>query len=127
MGERVYIIDGGGRSGVALCFTLATAGYDALFYPRLSLFLAQADDVPPGCIFVDVDCPAEGRVDALQSIRARGIGWPVVAVSTDDDPGLAARALGAGADDYVVAPADPSDVLATLRAVRAGLAERLPS
>jgi len=115
LSERVYIIDGGGNSGVSLSFTLSTVGFDPLFYPRLSLFLAQAEEAPPACILVDVDCPGDGKLEIVRDLRAR-LDWPVIAVSTADDPGLAAQALAAGADDFVAAPFAAADLVPVIRA-----------
>ncbi|WP_167737416.1 response regulator [Sphingomonas parva] len=115
MDERVYIIDGAGRSGVALSFTLSAAGFDPLFYPRLSLFLAHATETPPACILVDVDGPGDGGLETLYGLRAGGISWPVIAVSATDDPGVAARALSAGADDFVAAPFAAGDLVQVIR------------
>ncbi|WP_322022618.1 response regulator [Burkholderia sp. BCC1977] len=70
----------------------------------------------PDLILLDVKLPGRNGWDVLTELRRRGT-TPVVVVTAFDRDIDRLHALGAGADDYIVKPFDPAEVVARLRAI----------
>lgn len=71
-------------------------------------------------LVVDVGLPGMDGVDVIRAVRAMPSGGhaAIFSMTGSTDPGIAQRALAAGADDHIVKPAD----LAGLREIAAHLA-----
>jgi DNA-binding NarL/FixJ family response regulator len=73
-----------------------------------------------GLVLLDVHLPGHAPLQALRALR---IAWPLLPVllmSGDDDPLLAARALEEGASGWVPKSADPETLLAAIALVQSG-------
>jgi two-component system cell cycle response regulator CtrA len=68
-------------------------------------------------IVLDLDLPDMPGLEVLRHLRAGRINTPVVVLSGSSDMDLKIRALGAGADDFMVKPAHKNELVARLRAV----------
>lgn len=69
----------------------------------------------PDLILLDVKLPGRNGWNVLAELRRRCT-TPVVVTAFDRDIDRL-QALGAGADDYIVKPFDPAEVVARLRAI----------
>lgn len=72
---------------------------------------------PPAVVMLDVMLPYVDGFDLIATIRARA-GWeklPVLMLSAKGGERDIARALDAGADDYMVKPFQPDELKARLR------------
>ncbi|RKU03467.1 DNA-binding response regulator [Burkholderia sp. Nafp2/4-1b] len=70
----------------------------------------------PDLILLDIGLPGRSGWDVLTELRRRCT-TPVVVVTAFDRDVDRLQALGGGADDYIVKPFDPADVVARLRAI----------
>ncbi|WP_321925533.1 response regulator [Burkholderia sp. BCC1998] len=70
----------------------------------------------PDLILLDVKLPGRNGWDVLTELRRRCT-TPVVVVTAFDRDIDRRQALGAGANDYIVKPFDPAEVVARLRAI----------
>ncbi|KHK60263.1 chemotaxis protein CheY [Burkholderia sp. A9] len=70
----------------------------------------------PDLILLDVKLPGRSGWDVLAELRRR-CNTPVVVVTAFDRDIDRLQALGAGADDFIVKPFDPAEVVARLRAI----------
>lgn len=70
----------------------------------------------PDIVLLDINLPKKDGFDVLRSIR-NADDTPIIVISarTDDENKL--RGLGLGADDYVVKPFNPREVIARMKAV----------
>ena len=68
-------------------------------------------------MILDVMMPGLDGFDLLQQIRQEGEGVPIIFLSARGEPEARAEGLRMGADDYVVKPFDPTELLARVAAV----------
>ncbi|WP_285906441.1 response regulator transcription factor [Pseudodesulfovibrio pelocollis] len=68
-------------------------------------------------VLLDVSLPGRGGLAVLRMLRRRGIGSPVILMSDSDAVEDKVAGLDTGADDYLVKPFAPAELLARIRAV----------
>lgn len=83
-------------AGVGHAFVDAFDGKEAL------ASLASQADI--GLVLLDWEMPVMTGIETIAAIRARGFSVPVIMVTSLNDMTNVARALDAGADDYVMKP-----------------------
>lgn len=71
----------------------------------------------PLVVIMDIIMPELDGIEALKRIRGIDPRANVVMCSSIGQDGMLARAIGAGARDYIVKPPRPDKVLAALRAI----------
>jgi DNA-binding response OmpR family regulator len=71
----------------------------------------------PDLILVDLRLPAMGGLEICQKLRAAGVDTPIIVLSALGDEIEKVLLLESGADDYVVKPFGPRELLARVRAV----------
>ena len=81
----------------------------------------------PGLILLDVEAPLVGGLDILGGIRDRGIDVPVVVMSGDSRPELAAQAAVAGANAFAPKPFSTAGLMATIGTIVADFDPPRPS
>jgi two-component system OmpR family response regulator len=102
--------------GAGLLADVAINGEDALW---------MAASAPYDVLLMDVGLPGIDGVETCRRLRANGVRTPVLVLSADAAVANRVVALDTGADDYVVKPFDPDELLARIRALaRRGPAER---
>ncbi|MFH1914830.1 MAG: response regulator transcription factor [Pseudomonadota bacterium] len=69
-------------------------------------------------VLLDVSLPGRGGLAVLRMLRRRGIGSPVILMSDSDAVEDTVTGLDTGADDYLVKPFDPAELLARMRAMQ---------
>lgn len=70
----------------------------------------------PDLVLLDIGLPGGDGVDLLRALRMRG-DTPVIMVTARDDDATKLASLRIGADDYVVKPFNPSEVVERVRAL----------
>lgn len=82
------------------------------------------NDLDYDLMILDVNMPRMGGPEVLQRVRrsVRTAGLPVIVLTASDTPEMEVRLMDWGADDYIRKPAEPSRLVARVRAVlrRAG-------
>jgi two-component system, OmpR family, response regulator len=79
-------------------------------------------------VLLDLGLPGRDGLDVLRRLRARGDDVPVIIISARDALATRIEGLDIGADDYLVKPFQPAELLARIRAVarrRTGSAQPL--
>ncbi len=80
--------------------------------------IARAD--PPDLVVTDIMLPYHNGFELIRQVRERQ-GWsdvPIVALTSKSQEKDIVRALGEGADDYVIKPFRPEELLARVRRLR---------
>ena len=109
VGESAAVVTGGS--------CLSAAGYDARLERDGGAALAALEEAPFDLIIIDWHLPTEDGVGLCRAIRARPRYADLhVIVLTPAHDHLPARALKAGADDYLVTPFEDVQLLARARA-----------
>jgi DNA-binding response OmpR family regulator len=68
-------------------------------------------------VLLDISLPAPDGLTLLLDARARGASVPIVIITARDDLETRLKGLDLGADDFVLKPFEPSEIIARLRAV----------
>lgn len=68
-------------------------------------------------ILLDTQLPRMDGFDLIRRLRQENDSTPILLFSTQNDPADKARGLYAGADDYLVSPCDPAELLARIYAL----------
>ena len=107
-----------------LAFTLRRAGYEVVtaFDGVAALELWQAEK--PDLIVLDLNLPKMDGLAVCRHIRSQAQ-TPIIILSVRSGDEMVVQGLELGADDYVVKPFSPNQLVARIRAVarRAGVAE----
>jgi two-component system cell cycle response regulator len=102
--------DPGGRS--RLCAILRANGIPAETAGTTDEILAASG---VDAVLLSLDGPPEDLLDLIRGIRGLGLHRPAVVVLSGRSEALLPRALDAGADDYLISPARPEELIARLR------------
>lgn len=107
-----------------LAFTLRRTGYEVVtaFDGVSALQLWQAEN--PDLIVLDLNLPKMDGLAVCRQIRSQAQ-TPIIILSVRSSDEMVVQGLELGADDYVVKPFSPTQLVARIRAVarRAGMAE----
>lgn len=117
--ETVFVIEDDEHIGMLLKLLLERHGYrvqHAVDGNQAERLIADSEGVP-GLILLDVMLPYRDGFELMQQIRARA-GWekvPVIMLTAKAMERDIVRAFDAGANDYIVKPFQPTELLARLR------------
>ena len=112
---RVLVVDDDPALAEMLGLVLRNEGFEASVVERGDEALAAFRDVRPDVVLLDVMLPGKNGIAVCQEIRAES-GTPIVMLTARGDTIDVVAGLEAGADDYIVKPFKPKELLARIRA-----------
>lgn len=112
---RVLVIDDEPQVLRYVQRTLEDAGFKALVTQEPEEGMKMVEDEDPDLMLLDLQLPGTDGFELLRHVRERS-GMPVMFLTARADSELAAKALRAGADDYVTKPFSPSELVARIEA-----------
>ena len=121
--QRIYVVDDDEAVCDSVEALLVSLGYDAVACGSAADFLAQFDASDAGCILLDVRLPGMDGLALLEQIDPRNRHVPVIMMTAHGDVPTAARAMRAGAADFVEKPFEPETLLKSLEGAMARAAE----
>jgi two-component system response regulator MtrA len=98
-----------------LGIVLRGEGFDPVFCADGSGALAAFRESKPDLVLLDLMLPGRDGVDVCRSIRAES-GTPIVMLTAKSDTVDIVVGLESGADDYIVKPFKPKELIARIRA-----------
>lgn len=113
---RILVVEDDVDLGGGLIGVLAGAGHEvrwAQTAERAHRLLAEA---PADLVLLDLGLPDADGLEVCRDIREQQAGIVIVVVTARTDEADAVRALDGGADDFVLKPFRPTELLARLRA-----------
>jgi two-component system response regulator MprA len=116
MKERILIIDDDDAITTALRRALTFDGYNVDVALDGDEGLRKARDVAPDLVILDILMPGIDGFEVCRRLRAAD-DTPILMLTARDEVADRVRGLDAGADDYLVKPFAPDELLARVRAL----------
>ena len=118
-GETILVVDDSPTAVQVLRFHLRTTGYEVLAASSAEDALEVARSSSPDLVLIDVMMPGMDGFDLTRELRRdpRTTGASIILLTGRSMPADKIEGLGAGADDYIVKPFDPPELLARVHGV----------
>jgi len=117
MGEQILVVDDDQPILRMLVRTLSAEGYVVAASADGGSALAALEQAVPDLVVLDVAMPGLDGLAVCRRIRAKGLALPVLLLTARDAVSDRVKGLDAGADDYLVKPFAPEELLARIRAL----------
>jgi two-component system, OmpR family, response regulator MtrA len=112
---RVLVVDDDAALSEMLGIVLRGEGFEPVFCADGSEALGAFRDSKPDLVLLDLMLPGRDGIDVCRAIRAES-GTPIVMLTAKSDTVDVVVGLESGADDYVVKPFKPKELVARIRA-----------
>jgi pilus assembly protein CpaE len=119
---KVLVVDDDLNIQRVLVFTLKQEGFEVIVASDGQAGVQMAKESPPDLILMDVTMPKLDGYAATQQIRAAetdGRRVPIIMLTAEADVGERVKGLRAGADDDIVKPFHPLELMARIKALLA--------
>ena len=117
MSASVLVVDDDGPIRRMLERTLAAEGYGVAGAGDGGTALAAVERSVPDLLVLDVGLPGLDGLAVCRRLRGKGLGLPIILLTARDAVADRVQGLDAGADDYLVKPFAPEELLARVRAL----------
>src|SRR5215510_7187659 len=115
MRARVLVVDDDPALAEMLGIVLRSEGFLPSFVADGERALAAFRDARPDIVLLDLMLPGMSGIDVCRAIRAEA-GVPIVMLTAKSDTVDVVLGLESGADDYVMKPFKPKELVARVRA-----------
>jgi two-component system response regulator MtrA len=115
MKPRVLVVDDDSALAEMLGIVLRSDGFDPSFVSDGTGALTAFRDTKPDVVLLDLMLPGMSGLDVCRAIRAES-GTPIIMLTAKSDTIDVVLGLESGADDYVVKPFKPKELVARMRA-----------
>ena len=112
---KVLVVDDDAALSEMLTIVLRNEGFDSRVCPSGDRALEEFRDYKPDVVLLDLMLPGKDGIDVCKEIRAES-GVPIVMLTAKSDTVDVVVGLESGADDYVVKPFKPNELVARIRA-----------
>ena len=112
---RVLVVDDDPALAEMLTIVLRNEGFESRICGSGDRALGLFREFRPDVVLLDLMLPGRDGIDVCRDIRAES-GVPIVMLTARSDTVDVVRGLESGADDYVVKPFKPKELVARLRA-----------
>ena len=111
----VLVVDDDASLAEMLSIVLRQEGFDSRIVGRGDVALDAFRDYKPDLVLLDLMLPGKDGIDVCKEIRAES-GVPIVMLTAKGDTVDVVVGLESGADDYIVKPFKPKELIARVRA-----------
>jgi two-component system response regulator MtrA len=112
---RILVVDDDASLAEMLSIVLRQEGFDSELCGRGDEALSAFRDYRPDLVLLDLMLPGRDGIEVCKQIRAES-GVPIVMLTAKGDTVDVVVGLESGADDYVVKPFKPKELIARIRA-----------
>jgi two-component system, OmpR family, response regulator MtrA len=112
---KVLIVDDDPALAEMLTIVLRNEGFAPLVCPTGDQALAMMREHRPELVLLDLMLPGKDGIDVCREMRAES-GVPIVMLTAKNDTVDVVLGLESGADDYIVKPFKPKELVARIRA-----------
>jgi len=114
---RVLVVDDDAPVRRMLERTLRAEGNDVASVADGGAALASLERSLPDVVILDVAMPGVDGLSVCRRLREKGVSTPILLLTARDAVGDRVAGLDAGADDYLVKPFAPAELVARVRAL----------
>ena len=111
----VLVVDDDASLAEMLSIVLRQEGFDSRIVGRGDVALDAFRDYRPDVVLLDLMLPGKDGIDVCKEIRAES-GVPIVMLTAKGDTVDVVVGLESGADDYIIKPFKPKELIARIRA-----------
>ena len=112
---RILVVDDDASLAEMLTIVLRQEGFESRMVTRGDLAMDEFRTYKPDLVLLDLMLPGKDGIDVCKEIRAES-GIPIVMLTAKGDTVDVVVGLESGADDYVVKPFKPKELVARIRA-----------
>ena len=112
---RVLVVDDDAALAEMLTIVLRNEGFEPRVCPTGDRAISDFREFRPDVVLLDLMLPGKDGIDVCREIRAES-GVPIVMLTAKSDTIDVVVGLESGADDYVVKPFKPKELVARIRA-----------
>jgi two-component system OmpR family response regulator len=117
MTHKILVVDDDPHIRQVLTFALGKAGMETREAGDGEAALAQIERERPDLVVLDINMPRMDGLEVCRRLRSSGGDLPILFLSSRDDEIDRVVGLELGADDYVVKPFSPREVVARVSAI----------
>ena len=114
MTSRILVVDDDTALAEMIGIVLETEGFEAVFCADGTEALATWRGEDPDLILLDLMLPGMDGIEICRRVRAES-GVPIIMLTARSDAEDVVAGLEAGADDYIVKPFNPKELVARIR------------
>ena len=114
MSARILVVDDDTALAEMIGIVLRTEGFDPSFCADGAGALAAFRDTRPDLVLLDLMLPGMDGIEVCGRIRAES-GTPIIMLTAKTDTADVVKGLESGADDYMVKPFNPKELVARIR------------
>ena len=112
---KILVIDDDNALREMVGIVLENAGYQSVFCADGAEAVSIFDQEKPDLVLLDVMLPGEDGVSVCKKIRVES-GAPIIMLTARGETEDVVQGLEAGADDYIVKPFQPNELIARVKA-----------
>lgn len=114
MSARILVVDDDTALSEMIGIVLQSEGFDPSFCADGSLALEAFRSIKPDLVLLDLMLPGLDGIEVCSLIRAES-GIPIIMLTARTDTTDVVKGLESGADDYMVKPFNPKELVARIR------------
>ncbi|GAA4187969.1 two-component system response regulator MtrA [Microbacterium oryzae] len=114
MSARILVVDDDTALAEMIGIVLRTEGFETAFCADGALALDSWRQERPDLVLLDLMLPGKDGIEICSDIRAES-GVPIIMLTARSDTSDVVAGLEAGADDYIVKPFNPKELVARIR------------
>ncbi|MEO7349647.1 MAG: MtrAB system response regulator MtrA [Terrimesophilobacter sp.] len=114
MTARILVVDDDTALAEMIGIVLRTEGFDPVFCADGNEALATFQASRPDLVLLDLMLPGKNGIEVCSEIRVES-GVPIIMLTAKSDTTDVVHGLESGADDYVVKPFNPKELVARIR------------
>jgi len=117
--QIVVVVDDDPGVRDSLSMLLDSVGLEYRLYANAKDFLQEVDEIPGGCLVLDIRMPGMSGLELQSELRERNVLLPIIFITGHGDITMAVKAMRLGALDFITKPYHEQELLDRIHAALA--------